>query len=137
MRSEVGLRPVAQDADHGAHLLERPRRRFLDCRQRGRGTVGVGGGHDAAGLSLDGDGRDVVADGVMELAGQLVALTELGLLDVADPDVGVEADRRTERGGEQEEPVAGDHLGGRSRIGDVGDGEPGQDDREADGGLAA
>ena len=77
------------------------------------GTVGVGGGHDAAGLSLDDDGRDVVADAVMELAGQLVALTQLGLLDVADPGIGVEADRRTERGGEQDQPVAGDHLGGR------------------------
>ena len=99
--------------------------------------VGVGGGDHAAGLSPDDHGRDVVGDGVVQLAGQLVALTQLGLLDVADPGIGVEADRRTERGGEQDEPVAGDHLGGRSRVGDLGDGEPDEDHREADGGLAA
>ena len=46
-------------------------------------------------------------DGVVELAGQLLALAELRLIDVADPGVGVVADRSTERGGEQEEPVPG------------------------------
>jgi len=56
------------------------------------------------GLGLDGDGRDVVADRVVEFSRELVALAEFGLLDVADAGVGVVTDRRAERGGEQEEP---------------------------------
>ncbi len=76
----------------------------------------------ASGLGLDGDGRDVVADGVVQFAGELVALAELRLLDVADTAVGVVADRRAERGGEQEEAVPGHHLFGCGGVGDVGHG---------------
>ena len=88
------------------------------------------------GLPEDGDRRDVVADGIVELAGELVALTEPCLLDVADAYGGLETDRRTERGGGQEEPVVGNHLASAGWIGDVRDDEPGQDDAQADHGFA-
>lgn len=55
------------------------------------------------GLGLDGDGRHVMADRVVQLAGELVALAEFGLLDVADAGVGVVADRGAQRGGEAAE----------------------------------
>jgi hypothetical protein len=47
----------------------------------------------------------VVADNVVQLAGQLATLAQSGLLDVTDAGVGMEADRRTERGSEQKEPI--------------------------------
>jgi len=85
LRGQLGLGPVAQNADHGAHLLERPRRRVLDRLQGSQCAIGMGGCQGPPGLSLDGDGRDVVANRVVELASELVALAELGPLDVADP----------------------------------------------------
>jgi hypothetical protein len=91
----------------------------------------VGCRQGTSGLGLDDDGGDVVAHGVVEFAGQLVALTERGLLDVADPGVGVEANRRADRGGEQEEPVRADHVGSGRGIGDVRDAKPGQDEPQA------
>jgi len=104
LRGEVGLRPVAQDPDHGAHLLQSPRRGLLDGLEGGQCAVGVGCRQGTPGLGLDDDGRDVVADRVVELTRELVALTELGLLDVSDPGACVIADRRAERGREQENP---------------------------------
>ena len=52
----------------------------------GDGGVRVGGGDRPTGLGLDGDGGHVVGDGVVQLPGELLALAELDLFDLADPD---------------------------------------------------
>jgi hypothetical protein len=114
----------------------RPGRGVLDGREHVEGALRVGSRQDPTGLGLHGDGRHVVADRIVQLARQHVALTQLGLLDVADPGVGMEPDGRAEGGGEQEEAVSGHHLGHPGRIGDVRDGEPGHDEPQADHRLA-
>jgi hypothetical protein len=91
---EVRLPLVPEDADHRAHLRERPRRRFLDGLEHRQRTIGGGGGHGSSGLGLDRDGRDVVADRVVQLACEVVAEPELGLLDVAEAGGGVPASCR-------------------------------------------
>ena len=47
-------------------------------------AVRVGGGDRATGLGLDGDGGHVVGDRVVQLAGELLALAQLHLIDLAD-----------------------------------------------------
>lgn len=79
----------------------------------------------------------MVTDGVVQVASKLVALPELGLLDVPHAGGGVEADGGPKRGWEQEEPIRGHHLAHRGRICDMGDTQPHQDDPEPDGGLTA
>src|SRR4051794_1731872 len=64
----VGLVAVAQDADHGAHLVERARGRLLDDLEGARGSVRPVGGDRPPGLGLDGDRRHVVGDRVVQLA---------------------------------------------------------------------
>jgi hypothetical protein len=98
-------------------------------------TLGMGGRDGPARLSLDGDARDMVGDGVVQLAGELFTLAGLGLVDVADADPRSEADRGPERCGEQEERVPGDRLGQTGRLGDQGDGQPEQDHAKAACGL--
>jgi hypothetical protein len=97
----------------------------------------VGARQSAPGLGLDGHCRQMMSNRVVEFARELVALAELRLLDVADASVGVEADRRAESGGEQEEPVPGHHLANAGLVGDVRDDEPDQDDPKSDPGLSA
>ena len=48
--------------------------------ERDHGALRIGGRHDPTGLRPDGDGRHVVGDGVVQLARQLFALTQLDLL---------------------------------------------------------
>lgn len=96
--------------------------RVLDGGQGLDGALGVGRRDGPAGLSLDGDARDVMGDGVVQLAGELFALAGLGLVDVADADSRAEADRGAKRSGEQEERVSGDRLGQARGLGDQGDG---------------
>src|SRR4051794_40827365 len=83
-------------------------------------------------VPLGGTQQSLVADRVVQLARELVALAELGLRDVADARVGVVADRRAQRGREQEEPERAHHLASVGRIGDGRDSKPGQEDTEAD-----
>jgi hypothetical protein len=118
-------------------LLQRSRGGLLDGLEHRQRTIGVIGSHGASGLGLDRDGRHVVADRVVQFAGELVAQAQLGLLDVTETGVGVEADRCAERGSEQEEPVPGDHLVKRCPVSDVGDREPNEDGPEAEDGLTA
>jgi energy-coupling factor transporter ATP-binding protein EcfA2 len=82
-------------------------------------------------LGLDGDARHVVGDGVVEFTSQLFAFAGLGLVDVADADLLAIADRGAERGGEQEERVPCDPRPQAHVVGNVGDGQPDQDDAEA------
>ncbi|MEI2653794.1 MAG: hypothetical protein V9G12_16895 [Microthrixaceae bacterium] len=98
LRGEVRFLSLSQGADHRAHLGEGPGGLLLDDDQGFHRGARIGGGDDTAGLGPDGDGRDVVGDGVMELAGQLLPLEELHLVHppatglVRVPDRG--ADRR-------------------------------------------
>ena len=64
---------------------------------------GSGRGDDPPGLGPDRDGRDVVGDGVVQLAGQLLALAQLDLVELAQPGGGPVADRGAERRREQQD----------------------------------
>ena len=99
LRRELGLLGGTQDADDGAQLGEGAGRRVLDGDQGLDGALGVGGRDGPACLGLDGDARDMVGDGVVQLAGELFTLARLGLVDVADTDPRAEADRGAERCG--------------------------------------
>ena len=134
---EVRLATHAQDTDDGAHLRQRPRRGVLDRPEHRHRTIGMGARHGSSRLGLDDDARHVVTDGVVQVAGEVVTLSQLGLLDLTHAGGGVETDGGPEGGGEQEEPVAGHDLPHRARIRDVGDAQPHQDDRESDDGLTA
>jgi hypothetical protein len=145
--AKSGPAPSRRTPDHGAHLLQRPRRgssmvsRVPSARSGwmppGHVRPGPGsrwrrrGGRPCRGVR----GRARCAGGAWPAR-------------CRGGGRGVEADRRAERGGEQEEPVPADHRpdllkaghphpGIGRRIGDVGDGEPGEDDAEADRGLTA
>ena len=98
LRGEVRLGSHAQDTDDCAHLRQRPGRCFLDGFEHGQRTIGVGGRHGPSRLGLDDDARHVVTDGVVQVASKLVALPELGLLDVPHAGGGVEADGGPKRG---------------------------------------
>ena len=129
-----GANSVSQGAEHaddGAQLGEGAGRCVLDDGQGLDGTLGVGGRDGTSCLGLDGDARDMVGDGVVEFASELFAFAGLGLVDVADADLRAIADRGAERGGEQEERVPCERLPQAHGVGDVGDGQPEQDDAEA------
>ena len=117
--------------EHSRDGREGAGRCVLDDGQGLDGTLGVGGRDGTSCLGLDGDARDVVGDGVVEFTSELFAFAGLGLVDVADADLRAIADRGAERGGEQEERVPCDRLRQAHGVGDVGDGQPEQDDAEA------
>ena len=71
---------------------------MLDGFEHGQRTIGVGGRQGLPRLGLDDDARHVVTDGVVQVASKLVALPELGPLDVPHEGGGVEADGGPERG---------------------------------------
>jgi hypothetical protein len=137
LRCEVAVLRGAQHAHHGAQFGQRPGRRVLDGGEGLDGTLGVCGRDGASCLSLDGDARDVMSNGVVELASELFALSGFGFVDVTDADPRAIADRGAERGGEQEERVRRDRLGQAGRVGDGGDEQPDQDHAQAARGLPA
>ena len=96
----------------------------------------MGAGDDPPGLGPDGDGRDVVGDGVVQLARQLLPLAEPDLIERAQPGGGPVADRGAEHRGEQREHARDDGIAGAGVVAgdpeDVGD----QDDPQPDHGLA-
>ena len=96
---------------------ECPRRLLLDDDECVQGGGGIGRGDDAAGLGADGDGRDVVGDRVVELAGQLLALEELDLVHPAGAGLVLVADGRADRGRDQQDQKAGDQGAGRYPVG--------------------
>ena len=108
LRGEVGVLAVAQRAHHGPHLGERARALLLDHPERvdaprpGRSAATT----RPAWARID-DRRDVVGHGVVQLAGQLLALAQPDLIDLAGP-------RRSSRSGPGRRALRGT-AGTRSR----------------------
>ena len=80
LRCQLGALTIAQCPDHHAHLGEGTRSLLLDDPQRVDGSLGVGGGNVAAGLGAHGDRRHVMRHGVVQVARELLPLTQLDLL---------------------------------------------------------
>ena len=138
VRRELGLLAVAQRTHHQPHLGEGAHALGLDDAERVDGGVRVLGRDDPAGLGADHDRRDVVRDGVVQLASQLLALTQPHLVELSRPGGGHRAGRAPEQGRDQQ------HRRGRrwrrrcrvqSRVSPRTRGQ--HDQRHADGDLAA
>jgi hypothetical protein len=131
---EVGLLAPAKGADDGSHLGQRMRRLLLDDDEGVEDSLGTRLGDGATGLGLDGDGRHMVSDGVVQLARQLLALAELGLVPPVQPGAAPVPERRAESRGEQEDQSSAHHLAHGGAGGANHDRE--QHERQSDRGLA-
>jgi hypothetical protein len=136
LRGELGLAAGPQEADHGAHLRERPRGRLLDDPQRVDGAVGVGRGDGPSRLGLDRDRRDVVGHGVVELPRQLLTLAELDLIQLPGPGVRAVPRRGAERGGERQDAETDHGIQHGRRLGQDPERRGDQHDRQPEHHLA-
>ena len=71
---------VTQHRHHRPHVVQRPRGRVLHPVDRLGGGAGVGPGPDLGRPGVQQDAGHVVGDGVVEVAGELLALADPDLL---------------------------------------------------------
>ena len=76
----------------------------------------------AAGLGLNGDGRNVVSDGVVQLTCQLLAFAELDLANLAEPGARLVVDRSAERRSQQQDHEPTDGVAKTVEVADGADG---------------
>jgi hypothetical protein len=113
------MKPIiaAQHPDHGPHLGQRARRLGLNHPQRLDGRVRRRGGHRQAGLGADRDRRDVVGHGVVQVAGEPLALDQLGPIELAQPRACPEPEHRPERHRREQDDGAKRRVAGPSHPG--------------------
>jgi hypothetical protein len=137
LRDERRRTVVAQYADHGPHLGESPGSLRLDDGEGVHRGLRASGDDGSAGLGPDDDGRDMMGDRVVQLAGQLFTLAQPDLIQLADPRGRPVADRGAESRREEQEHAAENGFDVPGEIADVSEHQCHTDDRQSDGDLAA
>ena len=110
LRCVVDRVAIAEHPDHRAHLVQRPGGLCLDHCQCLDRRSRVCGSHGPPRLRLDRDGRHVVRDGVVQLAGELTALERPDLLHLALACNRAVAHRGPEREHRDQHGGAADHV---------------------------